>query len=295
MKTKHVVDRIALLQQGQDLKEFCKAAGLSYEAMKKNFQRKTVPDSKSLALIARHFQSDLNWLITGKRVPSTLNSKAAKNLKQLRQKSGWSVEDLAKKLSIPAVSLECYEKGLWTLPLDLIQKLAKRLKAPPGSFLEEDPTQSSQPPELKVFKSASAESAPKIRDEDYVSIPLTDSSIAAGQPIIQENNIEDYVLLHVRAAGKKGNLVASRVDGDSMEPMLHSGDIVVIDRDDKKLARTRMYAIFYEDGLTAKYVERRKDLLILRPINPNAQVEIIDLNEHPDPIVGRIIGAWKEL
>lgn len=295
MKTQHVLDRIALLQQGQDLTEFCKRAGLSYEAMKKNFQRRTVPDSKSLTLIANRFCADLHWLITGKRIPSTLNSRAAKNLKLIRQKAGWSAEDLAKKLSLPAVSLKCYEKGMWTLPLDLIQKLAKCLNVPPESFLEEDPTRSSQPPELKVFKSASAAGAPKIRDEDYVSIPLTDSAIAAGQPIIQENNIEDYVLLHIRAARKRGNLVASRVDGESMEPTLHSGDIVVIDRDDKKLVNGKMFAVFYEDGLTAKYIERRKDLLILRPLNPSAQVEIIDLNECPDPIVGRIIGAWKEL
>ena len=80
-----------------------------------------------------------------------------------------------------------------------------------------------------------------------------------------------------------------------MEPMLHSGDIVVIDRDDKKMLKNRIFAIFYEEGLTAKYVENQKNLLILRPINPNSQVQIINLQENPDPIVGRVIGAWKEL
>lgn len=138
-------------------------------------------------------------------------------------------------------------------------------------------------------------SGPAFRKEDYISIPLTDSAIAAGQPIIQENNVEDYVLLHIRAAGKRSNLVASRVDGQSMEPMLHSGDIIVIDRNDKTIARNKMYAVFYEEGLTAKYLERQEDWLILRPINPNSQVQIIRLSEQPDPIVGRIIGSWKEL
>ena len=103
------------------------------------------------------------------------------------------------------------------------------------------------------------------------------------------------MLLHIRAVGRRGNLVASRVDGDSMEPMLHSGNIVVIDRSDKNLVKNKIYAIFYDEGLTAKYVERQKDLLILRPINPTAQVQIIDLTDSPNPIVGRVIGAWKEL
>ena len=168
------------------------------------------------------------------------------------------------------------------------------MNIPPYEFLREG-DKLLQVPELKIYQPKNIAGAPTIKGEDYISIPLTDSSIAAGQPIIQENNIEDYVLLHIRAAGKRKNLVASRVDGDSMEPMLHSGDIVVIDRDDKKLLKNRIFAIYYDEGLTAKYVECQKDLLILRPINPISQVQIINLNELPDPIVGRVIGAWKEL
>lgn len=131
--------------------------------------------------------------------------------------------------------------------------------------------------------------------EDFVSVPLTESAIAAGQPIIPQESIEDFVLLHIRAAGKRSNLVASRVDGHSMEPMLHPGDIVVIDRDDKKIVKNKIFAIYHEGGLTAKFLERKNDLLILRPINPNAEVQIIYLNENPQPIVGKIIGAWKDL
>ena len=61
------------------------------------------------------------------------------------------------------------------------------------------------------------------------------------------------------------------------------------------IVRNKIFAIFHDNGLTAKYLERKKNLLILRPINPTAEVQIIDLNEHTDPVVGRIIGAWKEL
>ena len=208
---------------------------------------------------------------------------------------GWSLNDFARKVSINPKVLELHEKGHVQISFDLLQDLAKNLKAAPHEFLAEDNAFPVQIPELKVFQATSAKNAPKLREEDYVSIPLTESSIAAGQPIIQADKIEDYVLLHIRAAGKRKNLVASRVDGDSMEPMLHSGDIVVIDRDDKRVVKNRIYAIFYEEGLTAKYVERKKELLILRPINPNSDVQIIDLKEISDPIVGRIIGAWKEL
>ena len=263
--------------------------------MKKCSQRDSAPDSRSLATLAQHFRLDLAWLITGMRSTNRLNSKIAKNLRNLRMKRGWALEDLAQKLSLPRAVLELYEKGTLHFPVDLIADLAKRLEASPSQLLMDEELNPVQVPELKIFQAASTGHLPKFKEEDYVSIPLTESSIAAGQPIIQENNIEDYVLLHVRAAGKRSNLVASRVDGDSMEPMLHSKDIVVIDRDDKRIVKNRIYAIFYEEGLTAKYVERQKELLILRPINPNSQVQVISLREHSDPVVGRIIGAWKEL
>jgi len=56
-----------------------------------------------------------------------------------------------------------------------------------------------------------------------------------------------------------------------------------------------LFAIYHEGGLTAKFLEQKDNLLILRQINPNAEIQIIDLNENPQPIVGKIIGAWKDL
>ena len=78
-----------------------------------------------------------------------------------------------------------------------------------------------------------------------------------------------------------------------MEITLHSGDIEIIDRSDKAIEKNQMYAILHENGLTAKYVELGKSFLILRPLNPSAQIQIVNLKEYADPVVSRIIGAWK--
>jgi SOS-response transcriptional repressor LexA len=295
MPNKNLWSRISLLQEGLPLTTFCEQVGLNYQALKKSSQRQTAPDTRSLEKIARHFRTDFHWLVSGERKISKLSLKAGKRLKLFRRKLGWSLDDLAARTSINSRVLEFYEKGQTPIPLDLLNDLAKKLNVAPHEFLVEEESQPVQIPELKVFQAASAKNAPKLREEDYISIPLTESSIAAGQPIIQADKIEDYVILHIRAAGRRNNLVASRVDGESMEPMLHSGDIVVIDRNDRRVVKNRIYAIFHEDGLTAKYVERKKELLILHPINPTFDPQSIKLREHPDPIVGRIIGAWKEL
>ncbi len=294
MPLQDVWDRISLLQEGEPLTVFCRKVDLNYQAMKKSSQRKTAPDTQSLEKIASFFHADLRWLVTGEKSTTRLGLRAGRKLKELRKSRGWSADELAEKLALNAGVLKMYEKGIGQIPLDLLNELAKKLGAPPHEFLLEGESQPVRSPEFKVIQAGSAKHAMTLNEEDFVSIPLTGSAIAAGQPIIQEEAIEDYVLLHVRAVGRRKNLVASRVDGSSMEPMLQSGDIVVIDRNDKKILKNRIYAIFFEDGLTAKYAEKRKDLLILRPVNPNAQVQIVSLKEHPDPVVGRIIGAWKE-
>jgi SOS-response transcriptional repressor LexA len=296
MPKTRVWERIETLPGSKNLAEFCRRVGLDYEKFKKSHKRNNgPPDCLTLEKIARHFRLDLGWLITGKSSSTPLNLRIGKKLKKFRKKNGWSLEEMSERTCLFPQVLKNYEKGIWTISPDLLSDLAEIMNIPPYEFLREGDKLSAKAPELNIFQPKNIAGGPTIKAEDYVSIPLTDSSIAAGQPIIQDSNIEDYVLLHIRATGKRKNLVASRVDGDSMEPMLHSGDIVVIDRDDKKLIKNRIFAIYYDEGLTAKYVECQKDLLILRPINPTSQVQIINLNDNPDPIIGRVIGAWKEL
>ena len=62
-------------------------------------------------------------------------------------------------------------------------------------------------------------------------------------------------------------------------------------RDDKTIVKNNIFAIYNKGGLTDKYLEKKDHLLILRPINPIAKIQIIDLSDNPQPIVDKIIGA----
>ena len=273
-----VLDRILALQADLPLMEFCEKVGLSYESMKKSFQRNALTDSQTLSKIADHYQIDLQWLVAGKNPASRLNVQIAKKIKEYRIFKGWTLKEMASRVSLAPQVLEMYETGQCALSTDIIQGLCKKLSVSPWQWL----VAGGEPalPELKIYQAPNTRAIFQISNEDYVSIPLTDSAIAAGQPIIAGENIEDYVLLHIRAAKKRTNLVATRVDGDSMEPMLHSGDIVVIDRNDKKIVRNKIFAIFHDNGLTAKYLERKKNLLILRPIDPASTNTLLYDCEH---------------
>ncbi len=295
IKINETLNRMLALQAGQSLADFCQRVGLNYENIRKCIQRNGLPDSESLSKIAEYFHLDLQWLISGTEPSSSLNQMIAKKITDIRLSRGWSQAALAEKIPLSPKVLDLYEQGKCAFSTDLIQKFSQALDVHPCELLTDEGPLPFQSPQLKIFQTTSIQKTPQISGEDFISVPLTESAIAAGLPIIPQESIEDYVLLHIRAAGKCSNLVASRVDGHSMEPMLHPGDIVVIDRDDKKIVKNRIFAIYHEGGLTAKYLERKNNLLILRPINPNAEIQIIDLNENAQPVVGKIIGAWKDL
>ena len=143
-----------------------------------------------------------------------------------------------------------------------------------------------------------ADSSVKPRGEDYLSVPLTLGKIAAGEPIITEEEVIDNILLHrkvLKQTGASKNLIACRVEGDSMTPHLASGDIVIIDRDTDtdRVEEKKIYAILNGGGITAKTLQKEGHLLFLIPLNQSFRVESVDLRENESPVVGKVIGAWR--
>ncbi len=141
-----------------------------------------------------------------------------------------------------------------------------------------------------------------LRTEDYMTIPLVEGSIAAGEPIISPEKIEGFAVIHVTQIGRRTNLVAIRVDertGKSMEPLIRHGSMIAIDRDDREIIRGKVYAVRVEGGATIKFVQRDGDILIMVPANPDREtypVQILDLKGLTyDPIIGRVIWNWQTL
>jgi SOS-response transcriptional repressor LexA len=159
----------------------------------------------------------------------------------------------------------------------------------------------------KIIWTSNLEKIPKASPDDFIPVPLVSGRIAAGSPVLPDESIEDIALIHVSQVGRGRDLVAVRIRegageiGKSMSPILGPGDIVAIDRNDKtEIKKKAIYAIRVKMddrfGCTLKYVERpQTGFLILRPENKETEIEIMNLNENPDPIIGRVIWAWRTL
>lgn len=114
------------------------------------------------------------------------------------------------------------------------------------------------------------EKPPAHQGDDFVAVPLLPEAVSAGDGALAEMN--DFAvdrLLMFRADWMRGIGVnpkrahVLRVRGDSMEPTLFEGDVVLCDISETSLAGGGMFVILTEDGPVVKRLERDDDGVVL--------------------------------
>lgn len=124
------------------------------------------------------------------------------------------------------------------------------------------------------------------RPAPSVSVPLV-GRIAAGAPVLAEENIEEHLAVPVGLAGPEEHFALS-VSGDSMvEAGILDGDTVVVRRQDVA-ADGDIVAVLLpgpaEHEATVKRLRRRGGRLMLIPENP-------EMEPFPMPEGGRVLGV----
>jgi repressor LexA len=114
--------------------------------------------------------------------------------------------------------------------------------------------------------------------------------VAAGAPVLAEENIEEYVNIPPIAGGGDGEFVL-RVHGDSMKDAgILDGDHVVVDRE--KTARNgEIVVALVGDEATVKRFFKEKDHIRLQPEN-SAMKPIVTREAE---ILGRVVGVCRRL
>lgn len=138
--------------------------------------------------------------------------------------------------------------------------------------------------------------SPKEPDErgSLVCVPLYADPVAAGSALANYEVIEEYAWIHKNQVGRRKSLIAVRIKGDSMSPILRSGDIVVIDRDDIK--PPGIFACKIDDGATVKWVRRVGNAVLITAEN-RAEFEerIVAPVRLRDVLIGRVVWQWSDV
>lgn len=132
----------------------------------------------------------------------------SEKIKSLRIKSGFSQNEIAEKLNITKPTYAGYEKGK-DITLNTLNKLAKVYNIPLEAFFIDN---------IEIFKTLDEKGTMK-------RIPII-SKVSAGKGIYGIEDILEWLEIPVSLC--KGVDYATFVKGDSMEPKILDGDIVLI-------------------------------------------------------------------
>ena len=179
-----------------------------------------------------------------------LSDQFRQSLVDLRNKNGWTQEDMARKLGITLSGYQRIEYKGTTTQANL-EKLAEIFGVPVTRLLTGEPTQTA--PTLSR------------RRRDVFQIPVVNDIPAGGFTRSFEDMIaEDYVYTTIRRPG----LFALTVKGDSMSPRIENGDLVVLEPVSDFLDN-QIYAVIANDSeATLKTVQRADGGYALIPTNP---------------------------
>ena len=120
-------------------------------------------------------------------------------------------------------------------------------------------------------------------------LPLV-GHIAAGAPILAEENIEEYVEVPQLAGGQEGEYIL-RVRGDSMKDAgILDGDFVVVHRQDTASNGEIVVALVGEEATVKRYF-READHVRLQP--ENDAMEPIRTREAV--VLGRVVGVFRRV
>ncbi|MCA3413222.1 MAG: helix-turn-helix transcriptional regulator [Roseomonas sp.] len=193
-----------------------------------------------------------------------------------------------------------------TLPEDAREALAAFLEVPEESLRPakkesmDDMKAPMMPPAISMMPPAALGAAVP----GFSQIPELDVRASAGHGAFHEGDEEikavwmfpDAVIRHELRA-RSANLRIITIDGDSMEPLLASGDRVLVDTAQRVPAPPGIFVIWDGLGIVAKRIEHiptaEPSRIVIKSVNPlynDYERPTEDVN-----IIGRVIWAGKKL
>ena len=137
---------------------------------------------------------------------------------------------------------------------------------------------------------------------DLVRVPYYEIEASAGPGALATDAEPKHAITFradwVQRRARNGHgLQAIRVNGDSMEPTLRSGDMIVIDTERTKESEG-LFVLNYDGELLVKRLQRLSPTrLVIASDNPlagSSEIDLRDESQHPR-IIGRVIWLGRDL
>ena len=198
----------------------------------------------------------------------------------------------AKALEINPNTLRSYERGLAIPNQEVLARMCVKFSVNPAWLLlgDEAPMEKITQERLVVEN-----------DDDIIKIPMAKAVLSAGSGSLQTNgeSEREYAFRRdfIKRKGNPKNMVLMRVHGDSMQPEIMDGDVVLLDQSRRDIFPGHIYAVGFDDSIYLKRIDRIPGKVILKSINPDYQpVELIvqDQTAEQFRVIGQVLWVCRE-
>ena len=194
-------------------------------------------------------------------------------IKELRTKRGIKQSDLCKQLGVTQGSLSGWETGRYEPDLSAIKKMAEMFDVSVDYLIGRD------------------ETADERKTKGYF-VPVL-GRVAAGLPLFADEEILDYEELPLEWK-KKGEYFGLTIKGQSMEPRICDGDVVIVRQQEDCNNGDVAIVMVNGDEATCKRVQKSDDGITLISNNPMFPPQFYTAKQI-DTLPVKIIGVVAEL
>lgn len=194
-------------------------------------------------------------------------------IKKQRELNQLTQTELAEKIMVSKQTLYKYENNIITnIPSDKIEDIAKIFCVSPAYLMGWDDQTSLQ------------------ATTSSISIPVL-GSVPAGIPIEAIQDIIDYEEIDSTTAAN-GEYFALKIKGDSMEPRICEGDVVIVRKQDDVESGDIAIVMVNGNDATIKRLLKYQDGIRLMPSNPTYDPIYFtnqEILEKPVQVIGKVI------
>lgn len=222
-------------------------------------------------------------------------------LKELRGQT--SQVKFAEMVGVPQTTLGRYERGESQPDVEFASHVCLALGVNPNwLLLGAGPIRQEHQPETTAKTAAIVPETLVCADCELVMVPMVEARLSAGNGSFEVgDNIEGRYAFRLDFLLRKGSppsMVLMRVDGDSMEPFVLNGDVVLIDQSQRETRPGKVYAVGIEDAVYLKVLNTLPGKLVLT--SHNAAYPPLEVDARGDladgiRIIGRAVWVGREL
>ena len=174
------------------------------------------------------------------------NKEVVELVKKLTEEQGMSMSELARRVGTAKSAISRYFNGTREFPLNKVEEFASALHTTPDFLLgmEYEP-----------------------QTQQGLQIPVL-GNVAAGIPISAVEDILDYEEID-SSFQNQGEFFALRIKGDSMQPKMDDGDVVIVRQQSDANSGDTVIALVNGDDATCKKLQKTENGIMLLSTNPN--------------------------